>query len=102
MKQKKERRERKGVTSVKLFNISKVCLWCVLYTKYCLLYVVTNTHPGGCNACKQGVVTPLKIFLPPKFFFLNFCFKCFVLLKPKNVKKLHKPQNVYLFYTSKR
>nr|DAQ42717.1 MAG TPA: protein of unknown function (DUF4809) [Caudoviricetes sp.] len=33
-----------------------------------MLYVVTNTHPGGCNACKQGVVTPLKIFSFPKFF----------------------------------
>lgn len=78
------------VTSVKLFNIHKIRLWCVLYTKYCLLYVVTNTHPGGCNACKQGVVTPLKNFSFPIFFFLNFRFKCFVLLKPKNVKILHK------------
>lgn len=67
-KDKKRGGKEGGVTNVKLFNISEVCLRCILYTKYCLLYVVTNTHPGGCNACKQGVVTPLKIFSFPKIF----------------------------------
>lgn len=65
---KKRREEKGGGYNVNLFNISETLGGVQFWHDFCLLYVVTNTHPPLCNACKQGVVTSLKIFSFPKFF----------------------------------